>query len=229
VAVDVAIGAAYSGRRALAAMKHVGLNVAADSLMSASMTGVEAGLVLVSADDPHMHSSQNEQDNRRYARFASVPCLEPSDSQEAKEMAGLAFEISEQFDTPVILRLTTRICHSSSPVDLGQRVPVDSSPAKFPRDPLKYVLLSSHSRKKPPLIAERTRRLSELAETLVFIGPIPQSQAGERRSSAPRNQSRLDEVLELDISAASREDGDRVSEFGEGTDSYLSPRLCSIR
>ncbi len=100
--MDVAIGAAYAGRRGMAVMKHVGLNVAADSFMYASMTGTEAGLVIVSADDPAMHSSQNEQDNRTFAKFARVPCLEPSDSQEAKDMTIAAFELSERFDTPVL-------------------------------------------------------------------------------------------------------------------------------
>ena len=119
VAVDVAIGAAYAGKRALAAMKHVGLNVAADAFMYASMTGIEAGLVIVTADDPAMHSSQNEQDNRTFAKFARVPCLEPSDSQEAKDLTVAAFELSERFDTPVLLRLTTRICHSASAVELA--------------------------------------------------------------------------------------------------------------
>ena len=109
VAVDVAIGAAYAGCRGIAIMKHVGLNVAADSFMYASMTGLEAGLVIVTADDPAMHSSQNEQDNRTFAKFGRIPCLEPSDSQEAKDMVLTAFELSEHFDTPVMLRLTTRI------------------------------------------------------------------------------------------------------------------------
>ena len=118
--MDVAIGAAYAGKRALATMKHVGLNVAADSFMYASMTGIEAGLVIVTADDPAMHSSQNEQDNRTFAKFARVPCLEPSDSQEAKDLTVAAFELSEQFDTPVLLRLTTRVCHSASAVELGE-------------------------------------------------------------------------------------------------------------
>ena len=99
-------------------MKHVGLNVAADSFMYASMTGIEAGLVIVTADDPAMHSSQNEQDNRTFAKFARVPCLEPSDSQEAKDLTVAAFELSERFDTPVLLRLTTRVCHSASAVEL---------------------------------------------------------------------------------------------------------------
>ncbi len=165
VAVDVAVGAAYAGRRSLAAMKHVGVNVAADSVFYASMTGLEAGLVIVTADDPEMHSSQNEQDNRRYAKFARIPCLEPSDSQEAKEMVGLALDISEQFDTPVFLRLTTRICHSSTVVELGEQVPRAPTRDRFPRDPAKYVMVPGNARKKHPVIEERIRRLSEFAET----------------------------------------------------------------
>jgi indolepyruvate ferredoxin oxidoreductase alpha subunit len=165
VAVDVAVGAAYAGRRSLAAMKHVGVNVAADSVFYVSMTGLEAGLVIVTADDPEMHSSQNEQDNRRYAKFARIPCLEPSDSQEAKEMVGLALDLSEQFDTPVFLRLTTRICHSSTVVELGEQVPVAPTRDKFPRDPVKYVMVPGNARKKHPVIEERIRNVSAFAET----------------------------------------------------------------
>jgi len=165
VALDVAVGAAYAGRRSLATMKHVGVNVAADSVFYASMTGLEAGMVIVTADDPEMHSSQNEQDNRRYAKFARIPCLEPSDSQEAKEMVGQALDLSEQFDTPVFLRLTTRICHSSTVVDLGEQVPHAPTREKFPRDPVKYVMVPGNARKKHPVIEERIRKLSEFAET----------------------------------------------------------------
>ncbi len=116
VAFEAAIGGSISGLRSMASMKHVGVNVAADPLMTASYTGVNAGLVLMAADDPGMFSSQNEQDTRHFARLAKVPCLEPSDSQEAKDFTKLAFEISEDFDTPVILRTTTRISHSKSVV-----------------------------------------------------------------------------------------------------------------
>src|SRR5512147_299436 len=144
VAVDVAIGAAYAGSRAFAAMKQVGLNVAADSLMYASMTGAEAGLVIVSADDPAMHSSQNEQDNRTFAKFARIPCLEPSDSQEAKDLTVLAYELSERFDTPVLLRLTTRVCHSTSAVELGERMEQPARVEKFPRNPAKYVMVPAN-------------------------------------------------------------------------------------
>jgi indolepyruvate ferredoxin oxidoreductase alpha subunit len=168
VAVDVAVGAAYAGRRALTAMKHVGVNVAADSVFYAAMTGVEAGLVIVTADDPSMHSSQNEQDNRRYAKFARIPCLEPSDSQEAKDLVGAALVLSEQFDTPVFLRLTTRICHSSTPVELGDRTPVEPTRDKFPRNPAKYVMVPGNARRKHPVIEERIELLAAFAETFAF-------------------------------------------------------------
>lgn len=164
VAVDVAVGAAYAGKRALAAMKHVGLNVAADSLMYASMTGIEAGLVIVSADDPAMHSSQNEQDNRNYAKFARIPCLEPSDSQEAKDFTIAAFDLSERFDTPVLLRLTTRICHSMSAVELGERRDVPAETKPFPRNPAKYVMVPANALKRHPVIEERIRRIAEYAD-----------------------------------------------------------------
>ena len=121
VALEVGIGASLAGARVLVAMKHVGLNVAADPWMTIAYTGVNGGLVLVSADDPGMHSSQNEQDNRFYARMAGVPLLEPADSQEAKEFVRLALEISEEYDTPVLLRITTRIAHSKGLVELGER------------------------------------------------------------------------------------------------------------
>jgi indolepyruvate ferredoxin oxidoreductase alpha subunit len=114
VALEVAMGAAFGGGRALATMKHVGVNVAADPLFTLSYTGVKGGLVLVTADDPELHSSQNEQDNRNYAKFAKMPMLEPSDSQECLDFTKLAFQISETFDTPVLLRTTTRISHSKS-------------------------------------------------------------------------------------------------------------------
>jgi indolepyruvate ferredoxin oxidoreductase alpha subunit len=166
VALDVAVGAAYAGSRAMAVMKHVGLNVAADSFFYASMTGIEAGLVIVSADDPSMHSSQNEQDNRRYAKFARVPCLDPSDSQEARDWVGVALDISEQFDTPVMLRLTTRISHSSGVVDLEGTRPPQAEAQKLPYriDTNKYVMVPANARRRHPVIEERVRRLAEFAE-----------------------------------------------------------------
>ncbi len=169
VAVDVAIGAAYAGKRAMAAMKHVGLNVAADSFMYASMTGMEAGLVIVSADDPAMHSSQNEQDNRTFAKFARIPCLEPSDSQEAKDMTITAFGLSERFDTPVMLRLTTRICHSTSSVELGERIDgTPTEPKPFPRNPAKYVMVPGNAVKRHPVIEQRIQDVARLAESFPY-------------------------------------------------------------
>ena len=168
VAVDVAVGAAYSGRRALSTMKHVGVNVAADSVFYASITGIEAGLVIVTADDPSMHSSQNEQDNRRYAKFTRIPCLEPSDSQEAKDLTIAAYDLSEQFDTPVFLRLTTRLSHSSTVVELGEQRQVPPTREDFPRDPAKYVMVPANARKKHRVIEARTGQIAQFAETFAF-------------------------------------------------------------
>ncbi len=169
VALDVAIGAAYAGKRALATMKHVGLNVAADAFMYAAYTGAEAGLVVVSADDPAMHSSQNEQDNRTFAKFARVPCLEPSDSQQAKDLTIAAFGLSERFDTPVLLRLTTRICHSQSAVELGERVEAgDGRPKPFVRNIPKYVMVPGNAIKRHPVIEQRMLDIAKLAETFPY-------------------------------------------------------------
>lgn len=169
VALDAAIGAAYAGKRALATMKHVGLNVAMDSFMYAAYTGMEAGLVVVSADDPAMHSSQNEQDNRTFAKFARVPCLEPSDSQQAKDLTIEAFKLSEQFDTPVLLRLTTRICHSQSAVELGERVDAgDGTPKPFVRNIPKYVMVPGNAIKRHPVIEQRILELAKLAESFPY-------------------------------------------------------------
>ena len=176
VALDVAIGAAYAGRRAFASMKHVGLNVAADAFMYASMTGMEAGLVIISADDPAMHSSQNEQDNRTFAKLARIPCLEPGDSQEAKNMMAAAFDLSEQFDTPVLLRMTTRICHSSSAVELGERQERPATVNKFPRNLPKYVMLPAHARGRHPVIEQRMKDVALFAESY----PFNRIEAGDR-------------------------------------------------
>ncbi len=167
VAVDVAIGAAYAGRRAMATMKHVGLNVAADSFFYVSFTGAEAGLLIVVADDPALHSSQNEQDTRRYARFARVPCLDPADSQEAHDMVAAGLELSEQFDTPVLLRLTTRVSHSSTAVQVREeRKQIDKGAGwKYPRNPTKYVMVPANAARRHPLVEERTQRIAEWAET----------------------------------------------------------------
>lgn len=162
VALDVALGASFGGMRALVTMKHVGLNVASDTFMTAAYTGVKGGLVLVSADDPGMHSSQNEQDNRFYARFAGVPVLDPSDSLEAKEYTRLGFRLSEEFDTPVLLRSTTRVSHCRGVVELAR--PEEPPGFRFERDPRKYVMLPGHARQRHPLALERIERLAAWAE-----------------------------------------------------------------
>lgn len=168
VAMDVAAGAAYAGRRSMVCMKHVGLNVAADSFFYVSYTGLGGGgMVIVSADDPGMHSSQNEQDNRTFARFARVPVLEPSDSQEAADMTRLAFEVSEQYDTPVMLRTTTRVAHSLSPVEVPDPLPgmPPLEPTPFRRNPAKFVMIPVHARQRHPIIEKRLMELAHYAET----------------------------------------------------------------
>jgi len=162
VALEVAGNAAIAGVRAIASMKHVGLNVAADPLMTLSYTGIGRGLVVVSADDPGMHSSQNEQDNRYYAKFAKIPMFEPADSEEALEMTKEAFAVSEEYDTPVLIRMTTRICHGKSPVTLGERAEVETR--EFERNTAKYVMIPGHARRRHVLVEERTDRLRELSE-----------------------------------------------------------------
>jgi indolepyruvate ferredoxin oxidoreductase alpha subunit len=162
VALDVALGASLGGARALATMKHVGLNVAADTFMTAAYTGVGAGLVVVSADDPGMHSSQNEQDNRFYARMAGVPLLEPGDSAEAKAYTELAFAISEEFDTPVLVRTTTRVSHNRGLVHIEERV--DRPATGFEPDPAKYVMIPGHARMRRPVLLDRLARLAEYVE-----------------------------------------------------------------
>src|SRR5512135_3215539 len=164
VALETAMGAAFGGARALAVMKHVGVNVAADPLFTLSYTGVRGGLVLITADDPEMHSSQNEQDNRHYARAAKVPMLEPSDSQEGKDFTRLAFELSEKFDTPVMLRTTTRVSHSKSAVSLNDPVSGLSEP-KLVRNAAKLVMLPNNAKIRHPLVEERIKKLSEFGST----------------------------------------------------------------
>ena len=164
VALETAMGAAFAGARALAVMKHVGVNVAADPLFTLSYTGLRGGLVLVTADDPEMHSSQNEQDNRHYARFAKVPMLEPSDSQEAKDFTRIAFDLSEKFDTPVMLRTTTRVSHSKSIVRLDEPFMPPVKPGLV-RDPIKLVMLPANARKRHPVVEKRMEDVGSFAET----------------------------------------------------------------
>jgi indolepyruvate ferredoxin oxidoreductase alpha subunit len=162
VALEVAIGASIAGARSLAAMKHVGLNVAADPLFTNTYTGVRGGLVIVTADDPGMHSSQNEQDNRNYAKFAKIPMLEPSDSQEAKDAVLEAMKISETFDTPVLLRVTTRVCHSKGLVQLGEKAQVPIK--EYKKDIRKYVATPANARPLHVKVEERLKLLARYSE-----------------------------------------------------------------
>ncbi len=163
VATETACGASIGGARSFCAMKHVGLNVAADPLFTMSYIGVNGGMVLAVADDPGMHSSQNEQDSRNYARAAKVPMLEPADSKECRDFTKLAYELSEQFDTPVILRLTTRIAHSRSIVKEGER---QELPLKeYKKDPSKNVMLPAFAKAKHEKVEARTKTLTAYAET----------------------------------------------------------------
>lgn len=163
VAMEVAAGASIGGARTLVAMKHVGVNVAADPLYTFAYTGVNGGLVIVSADDPGMHSSQNEQDNRGYGRFAKLPVIEPSDSQEAKDFTKLAFELSEQFDTPVMLRITTRLAHSQTLVEEGDCLSVPLK--EYQKNAPKYVMLPGFARGRHVEVEKRMLALAEYAET----------------------------------------------------------------
>lgn len=163
VAAEVAIGASIAGARSLATMKHVGVNVAADPIFTYAYLGVNGGFVLVSADDPSMHSSQNEQDNRYYAKFSKMAMIEPSDSQEAKDFLLEAYKISEEYDTPVLFRVTTRICHSKSIVELGERVEVGYKPYK--KDISKYVATPANAKKLHIVVEERLKTLEKYANT----------------------------------------------------------------
>jgi len=164
VGLEVAVGASLAGARAMSCMKHVGLNVAADPLFTSSYTGVNGGLVVVVADDPGMHSSQNEQDSRHYARAAKLPMFEPADSQECQDMTRAAFELSEQFDTPVLVRLTTRIAHTRSPVELSAVEPQVVRP--YAKNIEKHVMMPAMARKRHRLVEDRMSRLAETSESV---------------------------------------------------------------
>ena len=162
IAVEIALGASFGGLRSLAAFKHVGMNAAADPIFSAAYTGVNGGLVLVSADDPGCWSSQNEQDNRLYAPHARLGMLEPADSQECLDYVKAAFELSERFDLLMLLRMTTRVCHSKSLVELGQR---EEHVGTYRPDPGKYAMLPANARKRHIKVEENLLALKEYAET----------------------------------------------------------------
>ncbi|MEY7999980.1 indolepyruvate ferredoxin oxidoreductase subunit alpha [Clostridium sp. Mt-5] len=163
VATEVAIGASIAGARSLTAMKHVGLNVAADPLMTFGYTGVSGGFVLVSADDPGMHSSQNEQDNRYYGKFSKMAMIEPSDSQECKDFIKEAFKISEKFDTGVVFRVSTRICHSKSLVEMGLRKDVEIKP--YLKNISKFITIPANAKKLHVIVENRLKKLEEFSNT----------------------------------------------------------------
>ena len=171
VAMEAAFGASLAGRRSFCAQKHVGLNVAADPLYTMSYTGVNAGMVVLVADDPGMHSSQNEQDSRYHAIASKVPMIEPADSEEALEYTKLAFDISEKFDTPVLIKMCTRVAHSQSVVEPGERKVPEFD---YENNIAKYVMMPGTAKKRHPFVEERTEKLREYAETSdinkVFMG-----------------------------------------------------------
>ena len=176
VAMETAFGASLAGKRSFCGMKHVGLNVAADPLFTVSYTGINAGMVIAVADDPGMHSSQNEQDSRHYAASAKIPMLEPSDSGESYAFAKLAYEISEQFDTPVLLKMCTRVAHSQSVVETGDRVEPPVRP--YEKNIAKYVMMPGNAIRRHPVVEERTRKLTEYAET----SPLNRAEEGSDHS-----------------------------------------------
>jgi len=162
VALEAAIGASIAGARSLAAMKHVGLNVAADPLFTFAYTGVNGGCIVITADDPGMHSSQNEQDNRYYAKFAKIPMVEPSDSQECKDFVGYALDLSEKYDTPVLFRLTTRVSHGKGVVELKERKDIEMK--SYKKDISKYVMVPANAQKKHIEVEKRLKALKEESE-----------------------------------------------------------------
>ena len=163
VAMEAAFGACLAGRRSFCGMKHVGLNVAADPLFTISYTGVNAGMIVAVADDAGMHSSQNEQDSRHYAKAAKLPMLEPSDSAEALQFTKLAYQLSEEFDTPVLMKMCTRIAHSQSVVETGERTEAGIKP--YEKNPGKYIMMPGNAKRRHPVVEERLCKLTEWAET----------------------------------------------------------------
>ena len=175
VAMEAAFGASLAGRRSFCGMKHVGLNVAADPLFTISYTGVNGGMVIGVADDAGMHSSQNEQDSRHYAKSSKIPMLEPADSAEALELTKLAYEISEQFDTPVLVKMCTRVSHSQSVVETDERV---EKIGEYKKDIPKYVMMPGNAKKRHPVVEARTQALTEYAET----APINRIEEGKNHA-----------------------------------------------
>jgi indolepyruvate ferredoxin oxidoreductase, alpha subunit len=175
VAFEVAMGASFGGVRTITAMKHVGLNVAADPLMTSASVGGDGGFVIVTADDPGMHSSQNEQDNRYYAKFAKIPLIEPSDSQEIVDYLGAAFEVAERFGTPVLFRLSTRLSHAKTPVELGERTEVPRK--EYVKDTSRRVVIPAHARRLHVVIEKRLEEIRKFAES----SPLNRVEEGDQK------------------------------------------------
>lgn len=176
VAMESAFGACLAGKRSFCGMKHVGLNVAADPLFTISYTGVNAGMIIAVADDAGMHSSQNEQDSRHYAIAAKLPMLEPSDAEEALEFTKLAYELSEKFDTPFIIKMCTRVAHSQSVVEVSDRVESPEKP--YEKNGAKYIMMPGNAKKRHPVVEQRTKDLTEYAET----APVNRVEQGSDKS-----------------------------------------------
>ncbi len=168
VATQVASGAAIAGARSMCSMKHVGMNVAADAFMTLSYTGIKGGMVIIVADDPNVHSSQNEQDSRNWARFGKAPMLEPADAQECKDFTKIAFEISEKFDTPVFVRTETRVAHADSPVTLENRKESKIALGLDPKEATKYVMVPANVRVRRKAVEEKMKKLEEYADTFKY-------------------------------------------------------------
>ncbi|MBE6787412.1 MAG: indolepyruvate ferredoxin oxidoreductase subunit alpha [Ruminococcaceae bacterium] len=166
VALETAFGASLAGKRSFCGMKHVGVNVAADPLFTVAYTGVNGGLIIGVADDPGMHSSQNEQDSRHYAIASKIPMLEPSDSAESIAFVKEAFEISEKFDTPIFIKMCTRVAHSQSVIEESKRVEISQKP--YQKDGAKYIMMPGNAKRRHPIVEERTQKLVEYAETAFF-------------------------------------------------------------
>ena len=211
VAMEAAFGACLAGRRAFCAMKHVGLNVAADPLYTMSYTGVNAGMVIGVADDAGMHSSQNEQDSRHHAIASKLPMLEPSDSAEALAFTKLAYQLSEEFDTPVLVKMCTRVSHSQSIVDTGERVVPEMKP--YEKNIGKYVMMPGNAKKRHPVVEERTRALTEWAET----APVNRVELGDTRLGVITSSTSYQYVKEVF--------GDAVSVLKLGMANPLPVRL----
>ncbi len=223
VALESAFGACLAGRRAFCGMKHVGLNVAADPLFTMSYTGVNAGLVIGVADDPAMHSSQNEQDSRHHAIASKIPMLEPSDADEAREFAKLAFEISEKFDTPVLYKMCTRIAHSQSITEPGERVAVEHKP--YEKNISKYVMAPANAIRRHPFVEQRMKDIEKWSETS-GVNRIEGSGAKVGIITSSTSYQYVKEVLGdsvniLKLGMVNPLPGDMIRKFAEGLEKLI--------